>query len=714
MEAYINAVFHLPETQGWQGLTSPPDDATDEAWVAGLVTQADWLGSNMQYFPYEEPTHTVEEYWCQAKEKACEAVFRAGLVVKPRTAPMTLAEALRTEAVVVPTPLQSWAAEVSLPDGPCLALIEDLTGAGKTEAATLLASRLVANGRASGIYWAMPTMATANAMYARAAPLVEAIYGKAASAALLGSKRGLNELFRQAREAGTDRDPLTTIAGTDTVPAEIACAEWIARDGRLGFLAPMGAGTVDQALLAILPSRHFPVRLAGLGARVLIIDEAHAYDTYTGTLLEELLKAHARGGGSAIILSATLTSALHEKLIKAWRHGVGDKTPAPAPLALPCAAVVTNGRSVSESFAGKAGRGTRRDTPVAWLRSHEEAVRVLKEAEEKGGACLWIRNTVDDAREAVEALVEAGVHPTLFHSRLTAGDRARVEEALLSRFGPKGGPRQGVVVATQVAEQSLDLDFDVMVSDLAPYDSLIQRAGRLHRHDTDRPAGLGAPVLHVLSPSADRDAEEGWYEHAFPRAAYVYEAHGRLWRAARRLEMDGGLPLASKPPRDLLDWVYGQSEGTPPALLERDTCIEGKHRAERQQGRLAPVALEYGYVGDGFPGEERAVTRLGDPTVPVWLARVEGGRVLPWERQENCWRAWALSEVGVPERKVGDGIVPEEFADEVAAVTKDRPWQRVWVLNEEGEGKIRCDKRVVAVRYSRDYGLELGSWHTSG
>ena len=705
--AFVAAVLALPEARGWQGLAEPTDDRTDETLVAGLVTQADWLGSNTTWFGYEAAARSVADYWPVARQRAYEATWAAGLWVAPRAAPLTLAEALRAESPVRPTPLQGWAAAVPLPDGPCLAVIEDLTGAGKTEAAAVLASRMVAGAKASGVYWAMPTLATANAMYARAAPLAQMIYGEGASAVQMGSKRDLNEAFRAARAAALDEEAGRAVSGADTPAAEIVCSDWLARDGRLGFLAPVGAGTVDQALLGILQARHHPVRLAGLAPRVLIVDEAHAYDAYTGELLRALLRAHAKAGGSAIVLSATLTTGLRARLIGAWQAGRGARPVVPEAKPLPCATLVSGEGGASESFEDEDGRGARRDVPVSWLRAPDEAVRVLAEAARAGAACLWVRNTVDDAREGLALLAEAGVAATLFHSRLTAGDRGRAERALLARFGPGGGLRGGVVVATQVTEQSLDLDFDAMVSDLAPYDALIQRAGRLHRHERTRPAGYERPSMHVLGPAATPDAGAGWYEDVFRGAAYVYPAHGRLWRTARRIEMDGGLALASARPRDLLDWVYAEEDGTPEALAARDLAYEqGEAKGQAQQARAAALRLADGYVGAGLP-EERALTRLGQETQPVLLARVRDGRLSPWEEDETGWRAWALSEVSVPARRAGEGVVPEGLADAVAALTAKRPWLTVWVLDEAGEGRVRRGDGVVAVRYGADCGLAL-------
>lgn len=708
---FVIEVSGLQAMQGYRDLALARDVVEDECWVAGLVSIADWIGSNKTWFQYHSPTLSIAEYWEVARCRAALAVRDAGLNVKPRARPVTLKEALQIEQDPTPTPLQKWVSEVDLGSGQVLCVLEDLTGAGKTEAATLLAGRIIASGRASGAYWAMPTMATANAMYGRMAPLASTLFEEGASATLMTGKRKLNDLFREARKTVDLTSSGVPVGGSHTIPAEVFCADWLARDARVGFLAPMGAGTVDQALLGLLPSRHFPVRLAGLSGRVLIVDEAHAYDAYTGRLLEQLLTVHARAGGSAIVLSATLTTNLHAQLVTAWRKGrkQEDETVHPAPL--PAATLITDGSVISASIAGPAGRGTHRDTPIEWLRLRREAVALIAAAADQGAACLWICNTVDDAIEACDQLKATGHAPLLFHSRFTAGDRQRIEREVLSRFGRAGTGRGGILVATQVAEQSLDVDFDVLVSDLAPIDSLIQRAGRLHRHDRLRPIGYEAPVLVIVGPPANVEATGAWYASAFPLAAYVYQAHGRLWRTVRRLELDGGLNLLSQPPRDLLDWVYGDHAGTPDPLRAIDDELElGARLAERGQGAMATVETQKGYRVSSFVKEERAITRLGEPTVPVVLARIENSKLRPLETNETeLWRAWAMSEIGVPESKAGDADIASEMVGAVMEMRKAQPWIKIWVLDKNGRVRVKVGDRRIDFSYTDRYGLRVVS-----
>src|SRR5262249_9039299 len=155
-----------------------------------------------------------------------------------------------------------------------LAIIEDVTGSGKSEAALIFAARLLSGGRADGLYFALPTMATANAMYDRLAASYRRLFadGSTPSLVLAHGKRRLHNGFADSILESEERQPQPY-----DEDAVAACAMWIADDRRKAFLAHVGIGTVDQALLGVLPSRHQSLRLWGLSDRVLVIDEAHAY-----------------------------------------------------------------------------------------------------------------------------------------------------------------------------------------------------------------------------------------------------------------------------------------------------------------------------------------------------------------------------------------------------------------------------------------------------
>ncbi|MCY3774537.1 MAG: CRISPR-associated helicase Cas3', partial [Candidatus Aminicenantes bacterium] len=540
--------------------------------VAGLAVLADWIGSNQKWFRYCEPVQDLDTYWDVAQARAEHAVAEAGVLPAPVGARLRYPDLIGGD--VSPSPMQKWAETTDLPVGPALFMIEDETGSGKTEAALMLAHRLMRSGRADGLYVALPTMATANAMFDRFAAAHRRLFAANArpSIALAHGASGLHEGFQDAIVQG----------GLSAVPdsnekeshddsgstASAACAAWIADDRRRTFLADVGAGTIDQALLSVLPNRHQSLRLLGLMRRVLILDEVHAYDAYMRREMEVLLEFQAGLGGSAILLSATLPLSTRERLANAFSKGLGRELGGGgASQAYPLATVCAADAHSAAAVPGQTGRA--RSLPVRFLRSTDDALREIEYAAGAGNAVLYIRNTVDDAFDAYAALKARGLDPDLFHARFALVDRLEIERNIVRTFGKHstGVERAGkVLVATQVVEQSLDLDFDVLITDLAPIDLLIQRAGRLWRHQ--RKERAGRPELVVVGPKPAADADEEWFKRAFPRASYVYQDHARLWLTSRTLE-DAGFIESPGRMRALIEAVYGDdADANLPADLQ--------------------------------------------------------------------------------------------------------------------------------------------------
>lgn len=646
-----------------------PEEMGAEVWrVAGLVILADWIGSNQAWFPYAPPDLALPAYWDRARHQARLAVRAADLAEAPIAARVLLADLLPGSDA---TPLQQQAEREPSPDGPTLYIVEDLTGAGKTEAALLLAHRLMADGRAEGLYWALPTMATANGLYRRLADSHHCLFrqtgqGGRPSLVLAHSARDLNTAFQLsiAAPGRADYADAPNAADQDR-SAEAHCAAFIADDAKKTFLAQVGVGTLDQALLAVLPVRHQALRLAALSRRVLVVDEAHSYDPYMNRALEQLLRFHGRLGGSAVVLSATLTAAQRQGLVNAY----AGRTVALSRQDFPLLTRVRAGAAVEVPVAS--GRGTRRDLPVRRLDTAEAAMAALLDAAAQGHCAVYIRNTVRDAlaavdhlrRHAAQARGGAGVAVDLFHARYCLGDRLAREGAALDRFGKASTPaaRRGrILVATQVVEQSLDLDFDFMATDLAPMDLLIQRAGRLHRHA--RP-GRPPPELWVVGPPAVPDAPATWYQTPFPYAAKVYPDAVQLWLTQRTLDALGGLPLDSRSPRALIEPVFGATgaEGAPAvsaALARVGETAAGQRSAERGIARLNtldPDRFDRGAAA--WDSDIETPTRLGDPTLTLRLARWHDGHLTPWWQDAPgtgtiadpvpAGRTWRLSELTV-------------------------------------------------------------------
>lgn len=619
------------------------------AWrLAGLAVLSDWLGSNQEFFPYSSARTPLAEYWSIARQHACQAVLASGLESKPVRAwpdPLNLFGYLRE-----PTPLQNYAATVPLEQGPQLFLLEDVTGAGKTEAALILSYRLMQAGRAHGLYFALPSMATANQMYLRVGSVYGKLYDSETRPSLVlshGARQLMKGFTGSILHAQEQRRDVSYQFSESS--ASVQCNAWLADNRKKALLAEVGVGTVDQALLAILPARHQSLRLLGLSGKVLLIDEVHAYDSYMMTLLKALLTAHARQGGSAILLSATLPLNLRDQLLAAYQYGLGIAEGEVLQDARYPLAIQVGSRVASQACETRPQ--VRRRVQIHALHNESDIVELIVERAKLGHCVCWIRNTVDDARHAHQLLEERIKREglILFHSRYAMGDRLDIENQVLSVFGKQstGTTRSGkVLVGTQVLEQSLDFDVDVMVSDLAPIDLLIQRAGRLQRHARQangNPAEDGieqrAPaVLYLLTPELTDNPSADWYAALFPKACYVYPDAGKLWLGARALLTAGCISTPGKPGepgavRELVEAVYGADVESVPTQLQKATQKQlGEDLAMLSQGYFNALRLERGYCIDSSARwyEDHVVpTRLGDESLTLYLARWEAGELQP-------------------------------------------------------------------------------------
>ena len=265
----------------------------------------------------------------------------------------------------------------------------------------------------------------------------------------------------------------------------------------------------------------------------------------------------------------------------------------------PMATVRALGVQTFTKVPGRSGRA--RALPVRFLTTLEEALDTVEDAARADKAVLYIRNTVDDALDAHAALTARGLDPALFHARFTLADRLEKEGRVASAFGKRStsAERAGkVLIATQVVEQSLDLDFDVLATDLAPIDLLIQRAGRLWRHA--RPERKGRPEFLVMGPEPIAEASADWFSNVFPRAAYVYRDHARLWLTAKTL-LESGVIESPGGLRSLIEMVYGDDaeEGLPDDLKQSLFDAEGRTGAERGIATTHVLDFGKGYVRDG-------------------------------------------------------------------------------------------------------------------
>lgn len=703
--------------------------------LAGFINLADWIGSNQSHFHYEKSDMPLIEYWENfARKRARKALANAGLAFST-TSRQGGFHALTGQIERSPSPLQRHAETLELPsDGPCFFIVEDLTGAGKTEAALILAHRLMLSGRADGLFVALPTMATANAMYARLADTYRRLFTLDASPSLAlshGAARLHDDFQDSILDVGNTKEQPYGHGGDDDVPASASCATWIGQDRRRAFFAHVGVGTIDQAFLSVLPVKFAALRMLGLSRRVLILDEIHSYEAYENEELKRLIQFHAAQGGSVIALSATLPETTKDGLVAAWRNGlrIRHKT-VEWPVDYPLCTMVDGEGEVRPNKVE-----TRVDLPrtvtVERLPDETAAIEAVLAAAETGACVAWIRNTVDEVLAAQTLLDTHGMKARVFHARFAMYDRQKIETAVVDTFGYSSTPEQRrgqIIVASQVIEQSLDLDFDLIVSDLAPIDLLIQRAGRLWRHKREgRP--LSAPRLLVVSPEPIADAKADWLSVPMRGTSYVYRDHARMWQTAKVLFAASAIVSPSNV-RHLVEQVYGTDAlaSVPTGLQRRHLEAEGSASAGRSTAQLNLLKLCDGYAEHAsWAPEVYTPTRLGEERTIFRLACWKDSALQPWAgditvglspREEE--RLWALSEVAIRRgRASGRGNYVEEV--ERAATRLETAWNEkggavVLPLLECAEGfeafltrGNEAQKETIRVFYSRERGVVFNS-----
>ncbi|RUR93944.1 CRISPR-associated helicase/endonuclease Cas3 [Pectobacterium versatile] len=690
-----------------------------QSWaLAGLTVLADWLGSRQQDFRYCSTPMPLETYWREHALPTAEKVV-SRLPRTPSPAPFHSIPQL-FPFIQRPTPLQQQALEADISaDGPQLFILEDVTGAGKTEAAMVLAHRLMAQQKASGIYVGLPTMATANAMYLRLVEAYRALYSPEHNPSLMlaHGARHMSSAFMQSLWEGDSQGQAQYDKEENAASKD--CNIWFADSRKKALLADIGVGTLDQALMAVMPFRHQSLRVLGLQNKLLILDEVHAYDAYMSKLIELLIGFHAQQGGSIIILTATLPLNLREKLAWAFAQGIACEAAQPDPEATyPWMTQLT--REGLRETALETRAEVRREVKISWLTERVQGIERVQAAVAAGQSICWIRNTVDDAIAVYRQLIEAGIaeeNMLLFHSRFAFCDRMAIEEQALAWFGKDSTPEQRagkVLIATQVVEQSLDIDVDNMISDLAPIDLLIQRAGRLQRHirlldgrrktETDaaplkdeRPAA----VLHIMAPVWQPEAEADWLGDELHNSGYVYPDHAALWRTQAILREHGAIKMPEAA-RLLINSVYEEQIAVPPALEAIACTVLGKNYGQRSFALQSALALVHGYCAQSselaWDDDVEISTRIGEETLDLYLAwKVENDGELPQPYAASETFAWEQSRVQVrldqwKKRKTGlpilEGDALEQFQQQL-----HRPQAEVLLLNR-GETHAFYSERV--------------------
>lgn len=486
--------------------------------VAGLTSVADWIGSG-EFF--EEP----QTPW---KENIGKALDSAGFV------PPTYKTGLNFEQVFGFSPREAQSSLIDEVSSPGVYVLEAPMGLGKTEAALYAAYRMLSSRQACGIYFALPTQLTSNKIYERFNQFLQGDQEKGLLGILADNCRHRSLLLHGNAWL------LDTDMGEEGRPG----GAWF-NQAKRGLLAPFAVGTIDQALMAAMNVKHGFVRAFGLAGKVVILDEVHTYDAYTGTLLDALVALLRALHCTVIILSATLNQDRRRKLLGNMvfptHGGVSKLSVGDYPLITACPA-----------------QGDVREVPVAAGSTRQFAIHLQSDEKlaveqallraELGQQVLWIENTVLEAQQRYLSLAarasELGAVCGLLHSRFTADDRQNREDKWVNCFGKAGWPRRGeqgrILVGTQVLEQSLDIDADFMITRFAPTDMLLQRLGRLWRHDDTPRCKTAEPEAWLLAPEFEAaivSPEKHFGGSAFVYSPYVLCRSLEVWQTVQTVSL---------------------------------------------------------------------------------------------------------------------------------------------------------------------------------
>lgn len=482
----------------------------------GVLNLADWLGSDRDLFPFAEEDDGDRMVF--ARCRAVEALEQVGLTTAGYRHALggrvpSLGELLG-DRDLTSRPLQEAILEVAVAEEGSIVVAEATTGEGKTEAALLHFLRLFCEERVDGLYFALPTRAAASQLYRRVDEAVKRIFPEACKPPVLQAIPG----YAIVDQVEGKLLPEFRVLWPEDWDVERKRRAWAAERSKRFLAGTIVVGTIDQALLSTLSVKHSHLRAAPLLRHLLVVDEVHASDAYMTHILESVLDHQLAAGGHSLLLSATLGGATRERLLRPDRLGVPSLAEC---LEIPYPALVSRSGSGPHKVGATLSR--RVELSTAPVIDDPEAIAALAlDAAERGAHVLVLRNTVGGAIATQEALEELaadrGAEERLFrakgvvaahHSRFAASDRRLLDAAVEEAFRPKRKQSNPVVViATQTVEQSLDLDADLLITDLCPVDVLLQRVGRLHRHtETVRPDGYQEACCVVLVP-AQRDLAE--------------------------------------------------------------------------------------------------------------------------------------------------------------------------------------------------------------
>jgi len=624
--------------------------------LAGFCSVCDWLGSNTQYFLHQNMIQPLNDYFIDREDDAYQILEDFGLLTDVKTKGGM--QALYPE--YGPRNTQILIDDLAVQQS--LIIIEDNTGSGKTEAALAYASKLLAQDLADSITFALPTQATANAMLERLENVANKIFKGGQNIILAHGKRDFNTHFKQLIEQSQ-----RTLNAQGEIEAGAQCSEWLSSSRKRAFLGQIAVTTVDQVMLSAITSlQHYFVRSFGVGKSVLVIDEIHAYDAYMYGILEAVIKQQKQAGGSVILLSATLPAYQKQSLCKAWGIETGINEQA-YPLILQAV-----GDEVKSFTLAEHEPCQEKSVEIQLWQNNDCSITIeqqekIIQAAEKGAKIGIVCNLVDDAQRYFHSLNEMTSVPVdIFHSRYRYCDRMDKEKAVLDNYGKDSHDQGRILVGTQVIEQSLDIDFDWLISFICPVDLLFQRMGRVHRHSKTRPELNKNPLCTVVIPKTINLTDSKTLQTSYGLHNLIYENTRALWRTQQLLQQHTFVKFP-KAYRDWIERVYQQGawEVEPELLTE----LFEEYQMEQFASKYVSKGLtkENTYFRD-TEGNASSLTREGEMNLSI-IPVIEqsgtqcflDGKHVPKPNDKYNRELLSQNSLGVP--KTWRTILPESQYD---------------------------------------------------
>jgi CRISPR-associated endonuclease/helicase Cas3 len=688
----LRNIFLPPEHYPTEWLEERHNSAL--ALIAGFVAVSDVVGSQEDFFPYTGRITNYEQYYIQASQQAKTSLKKLGWDKwSSSDLPIEFRELFEFETL---RPTQRVAQnDIKQIEQPSIVIIEERTGGGKTEAGIFLSNYWAYTEQQQGWFIAMPTMSTANAMFERV-------------------KRILSD-------KGSDTPCTLSHSRARIYLGPEDGDDWFQKRAK-NLLSPIGVGTIDQVLKGAMRGADFFLRMWGIFRKTLICDEVHAYDIYMDSLFYRLLRWLRAMESSVVILTATLPPSIKRHILYSYTGRKVDLSEREM-LSYPAITYANSTEMVSIPLPVE----SKQTIKIEWEDSSKCVYDVCGDIVKYGGCAAVICNTVRAAqstyRKVVSMYGDKIPEIILLHAKLPSGKRQKKEKRVLRLLGndTSNRPKRAILIATQVAEQSLDFSVDTMITQVPPIDTLIQRMGRLHRHANDRPSVFATPTIHIVHPESFQSGGI-----SFGQDVHVYNAHLLLktyliMRSRRSIIIPDDTP-------GLMKYVYDEMP-TPPKDLSINDNLRAywvssynKMRSRRRQLRAKAaetlIALPH---ESSFPyrspedKQQRFSTRYAIKSVRAICLHRIGGKIYLDQKGDHPYNA----EAPLSERKVLSllrnevSIRHNEVVSLMENVSTPKKWERHPTLRyfkplifEHGVCEIEEGGKY-SIRYSPDVGIEV-------